>query len=135
MVSFGFLNLHSIKKTALIFCKIMEKIAFFNFVCNFVKNTGFYSKFWCRSLFLRRTNRKCLKKRKKNSRKSTVFRPLKIGISLKKTHIVKIPITWVLRWCHLFSTLMSGFPRSGIYTYLSKGRNENLFPKRFSFYL
>ena len=51
----------------------------------------------------------------------------------QKTDTIKIPITRALRWCRLFSIPMSGFPGSGIYTYLSKARNENLFPKKIIF--
>ena len=56
--------------------------------------------------FVRRTNRKWPKKRKKNERKSTNFRLLKIGIS----DTVNIPIIRALKRRHLFSIPMSGVP-------------------------
>ena len=83
---------------------------------------------------MRKTSRKCAKKREreKTVRKSTIFRRFfsttknrcflkkKKKKKKKKTDTVKIPITRALRRCYLFSIPMFGFPGSGIYKYLLK---------------
>ena len=128
-LSISWISTLSKKKKALLFCKIIfKKNRILWFVCDFVKNIGFLFKilvvfksfmnklfkrnqFGYQEVILWREVTENVLQRGKKVRRSAVFRRL---FSTTKVSFI----------------FHSSFSRSGIYMYLSKGRNENLFQKK-----